>query len=105
MQKLFVVSFVSGKSHLVECASEDGKCFRAPTADWAHLAEPVRTIVDGMVSSAMNGAQHGRVDRWLRVQGVYEFWTASREVADAVVQTVGFANVFVPHRYDDFSPM
>jgi hypothetical protein len=94
MEKLFVVSFYAGECRVIEYASEDGTRYRAPTKDWGLVAEPVRTVVDGMVASAKDGVPHGHVGRWLYVQGVYEFWAKSSEVAEAVAATVGFASVF-----------
>ncbi|MBI5654951.1 hypothetical protein HZC53_04870 [Candidatus Uhrbacteria bacterium] len=96
MEKMYVVSFYAGRCRIVEYASEDGKTFRAPTKAWALVVEPVRTVENGAVYSARDGAAHGRLNHWLTAQGVYEYWTANQEVAAAVAETVGIAHDFVP---------
>lgn len=105
MEKLYVVSFYAGECRVIEYASEDGRCYRAPTKDWGLVAEPVRLVSDGTVHSARDGASHGKIGGWMNVQGVYEFWTASQEIAQAVAQTVGIAGAFTARCRFDSSPL
>jgi len=91
MEKIFVVAFVAEECRVIEFASEDGEHYQAPTANWAHVAEPRRVVKDGEVLSAASGAKHGPLEEWLNIQGVYEYWTDCERVALALAKTVGFA--------------
>lgn len=99
MKTLFAVTYVSNAVSIVEFASEDGKRYQAPTKDWVKVSEPKRVVLWGQIRSAgqvpwnvgsvstANLELQGNLNEWFVVKGVYEYWTESREVAEAVAQT------------------
>lgn len=104
MKILFAVTYVSGSVSTVPYVSEDNENFKATTEFWAKVSEPKRVIKGGQV-----GTNQGKVDghfgEWFLAKGVYEFWTESREVANAVAATMNLARGLFASRRDDYSPL
>ncbi|MFA5185995.1 MAG: hypothetical protein WC551_05885 [Patescibacteria group bacterium] len=105
MKILFAVTYVSSTVSTVPYVSEDGENFKATTEHWAKVSEPKRFVKGGQVGT-QQGKVDGCLDEWFLAKGVYEFWTESREVANAVAATINLArDLFASRRFDGDLPL
>jgi hypothetical protein len=87
MKFMFVVIAIENVAKIQEFASEDGTRYRVPPKDIESVLMPHRLIMDGTILT-LEGGTLGEVGAWLDIEGRKEFWTASRETAEAAAATV-----------------
>lgn len=86
---MYSVTLSSGSVRLVPFKTDDGVHYSALTENAIGLASTRRVIRGKGVFSADGVHQLGLTGRWVEVfGGILEFWTGSREVAEAVHATL-----------------
>jgi len=111
MKQLFVVTCVRGNVSEHMYMSEDGENFQimakdAMHHDWSSVSHPKRFVKGAIVALPGSGGPQGQLGEWFVAGGVYEYWTPSREIAEAVAKTARMAGAFIPsRRYDEYMPL
>lgn len=85
MRFMFAVILKGREATVHEFGSEDGINFRAKRG--TSPPHPLRKINNGVVLTQLRNAVSCPIGVWSDVDRHQEFWTASREVADAVALT------------------
>ncbi|MDQ7815211.1 MAG: hypothetical protein RDU25_05410 [Patescibacteria group bacterium] len=86
---MYSVTLSPGSARLVSFKTDDGVHYKAQTQNHVGLGAVERIVRGNGVFTVFGDVQLGRTGRWFSLfGGIQEFWTASREVAEAVLATL-----------------